>query len=394
MKKLCICIVVCVIATASCSLFHEPKKEDVTNNDIWVSAYLASWKHKVAGSVNGKTWGNMFTRDIDWDAFTHLFYFSLVPNADGTLSEIQDFENVNPDRLISIIDQAHQHNKPVLITIGGFNTRDEFVSAYSDENRSQFIQNIINIVTEWGFDGVDLDIQPLQDNDDILLTTFINELYTELQKISTPLLESPLLTVAVNSRPAFFTEIQDKFDQINITTYNMSQPFPDWVAWHNTPLYNGGNTFPIAGDIPLPSIKLQLERFLDAGIERNKIGIGFSFYGYEWSGVSEPLQGWDPNDPPTIPFFGGTPYHDLHEAYNLENALWDNTAKVPYVSISAPETFVSFDNQRSIEEKFNFVNDEGIGGVIIWELAGGFRENAPEGQKDLLLQSVKNKVFN
>lgn len=241
MKKLCICIVVCVIATASCSLFHEPKKEDVTNNDIWVSAYLASWKHKVAGSVNGKTWGNMFTRDIDWDAFTHLFYFSLVPNADGTLSEIQDFENVNPDRLISIIDQAHQHNKPVLITIGGFNTRDEFVSAYSDENRSQFIQNIINIVTEWGFDGVDLDIQPLQDNDDILLTTFINELYTELQKISTPLLESPLLTVAVNSRPAFFTEIQDKFDQINITTYNMSQPFPDWVAWHNTPLYNGGD---------------------------------------------------------------------------------------------------------------------------------------------------------
>ncbi|HET8864938.1 MAG TPA: glycoside hydrolase family 18 protein [Gracilimonas sp.] len=377
---------------SSCSLFHEPKKDPLDSGEIWASAYLASWHHRVNGTVDGKTWGNLYTEDIDWEAFTHLFYFNLLPNPDGTLPPVIDYENVNPDRVISIVESAHQHNKPILISIGGFNSRDEFVSAFSDDNRDFFIQNLVDFVNTWGFDGIDLDMQPLEATDADGVIQFVNQLHAALQDVSTPILDKPLLTASVVGSAEIYAQVQEKFDQINIATYNMSRPFQGWVTWHNTPLYNGGHTFPMSGNFPLPSIELKMQDYLTAGIERKKLGIAASFYGYEWSGVSSPREGWDNNNVPTVPWYGGTPYFELAEKYDLENPLWDKDARVPYLSITDPETFVSFDNVRSIEEKIDFVRSEGLGGLLIWEIAGGFRENEDPNKKDVLLQAVKTKL--
>lgn len=395
LKKLGLSIILTIIVIlglVSCSLFFEPKKEILDSGDIWVSAYLASWNHYVEGTVNGKTWGHLETNDIDWEAFTHMFYFNIYPDTGASLTPIVDYENVNPDRVRSIIQVAHQHNKPVLITIGGYNTRERFLEAISEEYRSQFIDNITEVVKEWGFDGVDLDMQPLEASDSDSIHIFITELSAALKKVSTPLLDEALLTMASVSQPNIYARIQDKVDQINIATYNMSRPFQGWVTWHNTPLYNGGYTFPMAGEIPLPSIELRLKDYLNAGIERKKLGIAASFYGYEWSGVSVPRQEWDDNNIPIVPWYGGTPYYLLHEKYDLSDPHWDNAAKVPYLSIDEPATFVSFDNGRSIEEKIDFIRKEGIGGLLIWEISGGYLSDEPENNRDKLLQTVKAKL--
>ncbi|WP_157939507.1 glycoside hydrolase family 18 protein [Gracilimonas amylolytica] len=376
----------------SCSLFFEPKKDILDSGDIWVSAYLASWNHYVEGTTNGKTWGHLETNDIDWDAFTHLFYFNIYPDSGASLTPIIDYENVNPDRVRSIIQVAHQHSKPVLITIGGYNTRGNFLEAISAENRPQFIDNITGLINEWGFDGVDIDMQPLEAEDSDSIYTFITELSAAVKNISTPLLDEALLTVATVNQPNIYARFQDKVDQINIATYNMSRPFQGWVTWHNTPLYNGGNTFPIAGELPLPSIELRLNDYLNAGIERKKLGVAASFYGYEWEGVSEPLEEWEANNVPTVPWYGGTPYYALNEKYDLSNPLWDKEARVPYLSIEDPATFVSFDNGRSIEEKIDFIRREGIGGLLIWEISGGYLSEEPENNRDRLLQTVKTKL--
>lgn len=381
-----------LILFSSCSLFHDPKEDPLDSGEIWASAYLASWHHRVTGTVNGKTWGNIYTEDIDWEAFTHLFYFNLLPNPDGTLPPVIDYANVNPDRVISIVEAAHQHNKPILISIGGFNSRDEFISAFSDENRTAFIQNLVDFINIWGFDGIDLDMQPLAAEDAEGVVKFVENLHGALQDVSTPMLEKPLLTASVVGSADIYAQVQDKFDQINIATYNMSRPFQGWVVWHNTPLYNGGHTFPVSGNLPLPSIELKMNDYLNAGIERRKLGIAASFYGYEWSGVSQPREGWDIDNVPTVPWYGGTPYFELADKYDLEKPLWDKDARVPYLSITDPQTFVSFDNVQSIEEKIDFVRREGLGGILIWEIAGGFRENESSNSRDVLLQAVKQKL--
>jgi hypothetical protein len=40
-------------------------------------------------------------------------------------------------------------------------------------------------------------------------------------------------------------------------------------------------------------------------------------------------------------------------------------------------------------KKLTYVRQQGLGGVIIWELGGGYRDSQPTGKKDALLQSVK-----
>jgi GH18 family chitinase len=43
--------------------------------------------------------------------------------------------------------------------------------------------------------------------------------------------------------------------------------------------------------------------------------------------------------------------------------------------------------------KINFARENGLGGVIIWELGSAFRAAAPEGQRDNLLQAVKSAAL-
>ena len=39
--------------------------------------------------------------------------------------------------------------------------------------------------------------------------------------------------------------------------------------------------------------------------------------------------------------------------------------------------------------KAAYVRSKGIGGMIIWELGGGYQAGAPEGKRDALLKAVK-----
>lgn len=403
MKRVLYFIALLVI-TSSCSLFvnpenaREPESEldsdpDLNlNADMWVSAYLGAWNHY---APPGGNWGNLPTDEIDWEAFTHLFYFSLTANEDGSLSKIEKYHTFSPDRINAIVSAAHENDTPVLFSVGGWGNYPGFRSAIMPENRDTFISNLINVMEEWGFDGIDIDMEPIKDEQDVQnYKAFINELHKELQNKETPLGITPLLTAATDWKPKMFAELQDKFDQINLMTYDMSGAWTGWVSWHNAPIYDGGQTFPSTGR-PLPSADGEIEKFMAAGVSKDKLGIGIDFYGYVWTGfVTAPLQDWGiqaPTVKPNVPYF-----QIMEDYYNSDYHKWDDKAKAAYLSIDNPiplnRQFISFDDERSIEAKMNYVREKGIGGTIIWELSGGFRKDQPEGKRDLLLQKVKEEL--
>ncbi len=379
------------LSVISCTILTDAGENKFYNQDIWVTAYLASWKHYAPPEGN---WGNLPTSEIKWDSFTHMVYFTFLPDTNGTVAEIQSVENLNESRLSAIVEAAHTNETPILFTIGGWNTRDEFLGAMSDSNRQAFIDNLIRVLNEWNFDGIDINMEPIREEDHETYSQFITELHAELQEEETPLLSTPLLTAAVRWQPELFGEIQDKFDQINIMTYDMSGTWEGWVTWHNSPLYNGNQTFPGSTDRQLPSVNKSVMEYLQAGVERNKLGIGIDFYGYVWEGVSEPLEGWNENNEPSLSPQGGVPYHNLYNNYNLEDSEWDDNAEVPYVSIDDPQTFVSFENEQSVREKIKYTQNNSLGGTMIWELGGGYRSDAPENERQNLLEAIKREVGN
>lgn len=372
------------------------KESGRQNEDIWVSAYLASWNHFAPPTGN---WGNLPTGQIDWNAFTHLFYFAFNAKSDGSLSEVAPYENLSPDRLKAIVSSAHKAGKPVLFTVGGWGNRDEFIQAIDSESRSDFIANIIQVLENWKFDGIDLDLEPIKDEDLADYRKFIEELSQKLDKIRTSRGQRPLLTVATNGQPDFFAKVHSHFDQINLMTYDYSGAWEGWVSWHNAAVYSSHN-FP-GSNKPFPSVDRSVKEFINAGVPSSKLGIGIDFYGYVWSGgsgtpaggVTMPNQSWD--YPPSVT--DNVPYYKIMDRYFTENIYhWDNEAKAAYLSIDKPgsrnDKFISYDDERAIRSKFEYVRKNQLGGVIIWELGGGYRQNMPSGQSDLLLKQVRNMI--
>lgn len=405
MKRLFFLIALLIFANA-CSLFvdqenaisddselndSQDQEEYNPKADIWVSAYLGAWNHY---APPGGNWGNLPTEEIDWDAFTHLLYFALNANEDGSLSEIKKYHTFSPSRLKAITKAAHEHDTAVLFSVGGWGNYPGFRSAIMPENRDAFISNLIKVMEKWGFDGIDVDMEPIKDETDVKnYKAFINQLHQELQNKTTPLDIRPLLTAATDWKPEMFADLSDKFDQINLMTYDMSGAWRGWVSWHNAPVYNGGVNFPSTNK-PLPSANTEIEEFMEAGVPKEKLGIGIDFYGYIWHGfVTGPLQNWvtQPTVQPNVPY-----YKIMTEYYDEDHYRWDDKAQAAYLSIDSPipleKQFISYDDEKTIEAKIKYVREEEIGGAIIWDLTGGYQKEQPTGKKDLLLQKVKEEL--
>lgn len=381
-----------------------PSNLTSTTERPWVTAYYAGWSQ---GQYNN----GLPAEEIDYDAVTHIIHFSLGVRGDGTLSDAGN--SVHESNARAAVAAAHKAGKPILISIGGWWTAPDYRVATGDNMRAKFIHNIVNFITERGYDGVDIDWEPIEKGDYPQFRTFIRELRVALDAVS----PRPLLTVATGwGAGELFADIHQYVDQVNLMTYDMAGAWQGWVVWHNTPLSSGGNEFPCHNPNwcehkPLPSADMVVREFAAAGVPRAKLGIGIDFYGYVWSGGSfaetartptirdtvlglveevtgalplpplRPLQEW--LSPPSVR--ANVPYYLLAQTYNLAHYEWDAGAHAPYVLENG--AFVSFDNERSITDKIIYAKEEGIGGVIIWELGGAYEKNKEE--PDALLQAVK-----
>jgi chitinase len=337
----------------------------------WVSAYYAGWMQ-----------GDLPPSAIDFSAVTHIIHFSISPSGGANISGAGN--GITPTTSAAICQAAHAAGKKVIITLGGWGDAEGLVTATNATNRAAFVTTLVNFILANGYDGIDIDWEPITSTSQFQL--FIPALRAALD------LAKPgcfITIAAMDGDGAKIAPVASYFDQINIMTYDMSGAWDGWVTWHNSPIYNGGNKFPGLNTF-LPSANGSVDEFIAAGVPKSKIGIGADFYGYVWKGVSQPLQSW--SNPPDVT--GNVSYAQLMSTYASATALWDSGAGAAYISVPANGgTFVSLDNERTMLAKADYVRNKGIGGIILWELGGGYRPSAPAGQRDKLLQAVKQGFF-
>jgi chitinase len=334
--------------------------------------------------------------DIDFTALTHIIHFSVVPNADGTVNSSDN--GVTTGNSADIVSRAHAAGVKVLICVGGADTESSFQGASSSTNLPAFINNLTNLMSVRGYDGVDIDWEPLPSSDAQEYTNLVVGLRSALNHFS----EHKLLTAAAGAFPPFgdsptadyamFSALQSHFDQINIMTYDLSGPFPGWVTWFNSPISNGGFRFPSTDGL-VPSVDGAVNGFLGSGVAANKLGIGVAFYGYIWTGgsgsasnsITQPRQSWT-----SAPTATATPFTTLMADYYQSNLYhWDTNAQSAYLGITNSNPlnnmFISYNDQRACQAMVSYVRNHGLGGVMIWELA----QDHQSGQSDPLLQSIK-----
>lgn len=343
----------------------------------------------------------MAPSNIDFTTITHVIHFALLPESDGSIDSSAN--GLTPSACTTMVSLAHAAGRKVLVCVGGAGSETDFLNATSSSNLNAFVNNIVNFMSTNGYDGVDLDWEPFNSTDTDQYTNLVNALRANLDTFPT----HKLLTVAAPAYPeygdsptaefAMLASVQSAFDQINIMTYDLSGPYEGWVTWFNSPIYDGGYTFPSVPSELVPSINGAVSNFVNNGVQPGKLGIGIPFYGYIWTGgpgVTAPRQSWPATNAPT---FSAYTYADIvNNYYQSVRYHWDDTAQAAYLSITnhtaGNDMFISYDDAHACQAKVSYARNLQLGGVMIWELSQDYFPKQPSGQRVPLTSALKQAL--
>jgi chitinase len=354
--------------------------ETVSTSSPWVAGYYVGYLSHLYP-----------IEEIEWSGITHLLIGRVMPKPDGTVDLSLDLGVKGEPFADSLIQAAHAQGKKAIAFVGGEGAHKDWVSAASPANRSRFVQSLAALVNEKGFDGIDLDWEPVEVSDRAPLLALIKELRAALPNA---ILTLPADGASNTNHPSdrkFYAQIAPYLDQINLMTYGVAGTWEGWKSWHSSPLYHRNRETPY-------SISSTVMEYLRAGVPKQKLGIGIGFFGICWgSPVRSPNQAIQGGK--VVAGDNDMSFRNIIEYYETVDAQrWDETGRVPYLSFTKPTgpkqcTFVSYENERSIAEKAEYIKSQGLGGVILWNINQGYVASRPKGERNPLLQATRNSLL-
>jgi chitinase len=351
-----------------------------TFDGAWIAGYHVGYQKDLYPIAN-----------VDFAALTHLMVGRIVPNADGSLNTTFDIDAVNgPIWAKQATAAAHAHGVKAIAMLGGAGEYNGWVGAASNAHRAAFVTNLVAAARDYGFDGFDLDWEPLNVGDEPNFIALAQALRAAQPGV--------VLTVPVgwananfqtaNSPDPFFGTIAPLFDQINIMSYGMSGPWSGWQSWYTSALSAASGNTPSSIDTSVPF-------YLASGVPADRLGIGIGFYGMCWTGITAAHQ------------TGGNEIADdnvmsyaaiMSSYYSAGRYQYDSAAQAPWLSsatLFGPAggtqcNFVSYEDPTSVTAKGAYVLNKKLGGTIIWTIAEGHRSDVSgAAQQDALLEAVR-----
>lgn len=352
-------------------------------------AYFTSWSSYARG---------LEVRDMDPTLLTHInFAFANLNDSgeicvgDSWADTEQNFSGGSWENSGDVKGHYGQLQKlkkenphlQILISVGGWTWSGNFSSTASTEaGRKTFADSAANFVTQYGFDGIDIDWEfPVEGGNGIEhrakdrenYTLLIKETRSTLDKLGEKSGKHYLLTIAGGPNPSFTCNTQIKemmkyVDFINVMAYDYHGSWES-ATGHNAPLYATDGL----------SVSDTIDAYLSAGAEPEKLNLGLAFYGRGWVNAFNASSGpgHAASSPSGTGYGLGTwessvfDYWDLEQNYTGKNGYiryYDATAKVPYLYNGS--VFISYDDPESIREKLSFAADKNLGGIMFWDFSG------------------------
>ena len=341
----------------------------------WSMGYYASWAPE-----------QYPISEIEWSGLTHIAMAFYLPSANGSMS----LAGGNAKLATDLITAAHANGVKAVASIGGADSQTGFQGATASGSVATFAANLVSLLTTTGYDGIDIDWEPMDKADEPAVIDIANRIRKAKPGA---LITIPIGEINVNIAPDIsgFAAIAAAYDQLNIMSYGQAGAWSGWKSWHSSALYHTDSATP-------ESIDSTVKLYLAANVPAAKLGIGIGFYGLCYS---PPVTGPDQalNGATLIASDGTISYANIMtEYYSASARQWDALARVPYLSFPsahAPDgcTYISYDDEQSIAEKGAYVKAKGLGGVIQWELNEGYLSSAAAGQRNPLLKAIAASVL-
>jgi chitinase len=340
----------------------------------WVMGYYVGYQRSL-----------MPANEIQWNALTHLVVGPVAPRSNGTLDTTFDIDATQgPAMAKRLARSAKQHGVVPMLMIGGAGAHDAFAAAATN-HLTTLVNNLIATMRDYGYGGLDLDWEPIDNGDQAHVTALVDALRSRLPHA---VLTMPVLwiTKTFPTVPDFYGSIATKLDRVDIMSYGMAGPWDGWKSWHSSALTGAGTNTPSAVD-------LNMHSFEQAGVPAAKLGVGIGFYGMCWTGVTGPRQ--NIAHAHEVADDNVMSWTNIRNRYlTTQNYRYDRAAQAPYLTYARPHgpqhcTFVSYEDQRSIAAKAHWAKSHGLGALIVWTINQGHLRSAAAGHRDPLLAAAR-----
>jgi len=275
----------------------------------------------------------------------------------------------------------------VLISIGGWTWSGNFSNAAKDDtSRKRFASSCVGLYLKQYpevFDGLDIDWEfPVSGGltmgkaaDKANYTLLLKEIRRQLDELGQKDNRYYLLTIAAPPSAGIIHnfELQGiiaSVDWINLMTYDFHGTW-ETATNFNAPLF-APTKDPAGASL---NVDGAVQTYLSSGVPSEKLVLGVPFYGRGWAGVADIEHGLYQSAQGAAPGTyeaGAYEFKDLQKNYlPTWQAYWSEGAQVPWLYNPASQVFISYDDARSLEAKAGYARDQGLAGVMIWEISQG-----------------------
>jgi chitinase len=122
--------------------------------------------------------------------------------------------------------------------------------------------------------------------------------------------------------------------------------------------------------------------YQEADVPREKLVVGVPFYGRGFMSVP------DVNNGLYQPYKGTmtTDYHTIKAEYLRKGQrFWHAEAEAPWLYLPGDSVMITYDDPESIGRKTDYVREQGLGGIMLWELSS-------DDPKASLLTAISSRI--
>jgi chitinase len=285
----------------------------------------------------------------------------ITANSAGTLSGSAVLSNINN----YIMPKARENGNWVIFSIAP--DSDWSAIASSSSRINTFADNIVAMINQYGFDGVDIDWETPTSLEAPRFTLMMQVIYTKVKENNPNHLVTAAIAGGMWQPPRYDLENSHQYlDYINMMTYGMvsNNGYYQNALSRSTIYDNPTNS--VGKTLTSCSIEESVAIYNSYGIPNSKIIVGVAFYGIKQTRTfNQTTQTWS-----DWVNAGSVSYTSLINNY-LNNSsykyYYDTFAKVPYILKTDGTLFISYDNPRSIADKSEYIIENGLAGMMYWE---------------------------
>ena len=294
-----------------------------------------------------------------WDLLSHLAYFSYeVDPTTGEASTIRGW------RTSSVIDRAKAEGVKVLLTVTNFGAAANRTLLSSSAARDTLISRLAGLLVERGAHGVNLDFESVPGDMRAALVSFAADLRVRLHAERL----AGRIPDAVISVAAPAVDWNGAWDVAALSaSVDLFLVMCCDYSWSGSA--NAGPVAPIRG--MSWNVERSLRWYLDEGAPADRLLMGVPYYGYDW-----PVTG-DAEGAATTGRATARTYSVVRQELPRWTRRWSETYRNPWVSYeSSSWRQLWYDDEESLEDKYQLVRDLGIAGTGMWALGYDRGSNA------------------